>query len=344
MRQPIQILRRYQAHVALVVANVAFAAVFVTIALTGFHQPTPHGLPVGVVAPAPLSHRIQGALDAHIPGGFDLRDFPTEVRVRTAITTRQVDGALIATPSGLRLLTAEAAGTAPTQAITTAFEAVAAKSGERLTILDVVPPLPGDSDALSSFFLILCVLFPSLAMGISAGHMLKRAHSASRLAVPLVGAMAIGLAAAGIADGISGLGNYWALAGIVALFSLAISAPTAALGHVRPHLVAVAILVFLLFGIPVSGGPANLAAFGPGFLRSLGSGLPLGAAANAVRNTVYFHANDTTGHLWVLTAYAAGGLTALGLLMASPRRRGGVSQSRSRPSSGSRSVLPVVGA
>lgn len=233
---------------------------------------------------------------------------------------------MIATPRGLRLLAAEAGGTAPTQAITTALDAVAAKSGQQLTVLDVVPPLPGDSQGLSSFFLILCVLFPSLATGISAGHMLRRAHPASRFAVPLVGAIAIGLAAAGIGDGISGLGNYWALAGIVALFSLAISAPTAALGQIKPQLAALAILVFLIFGIPVSGGPANLAAFGPSFLRSLDSGLPLGVAANTIRNTVYFHASDTTGHLWVLAAYAAGGLAALGLLIAVGRRRRGAPQ------------------
>jgi hypothetical protein len=322
VRQPMQILKRYQTHVALVLANVAFAAVFVTVALSGFHQPTPHDLPVGVVAPAPISQRIQGALDAHIPGGFHLRDYPSEARAHTAITKRQLDGAVIATPGGLRVLTAEAGGTAPTQAITTAFDAVAAKSGQQLTTVDVVPPLPGDSQGLSSFFLILCVLFPSLATGISAGHIVRQAHPVSRFAVPLVGATAIGLAATGIADGISGLGNYWALAGIVALFSLAISAPTAALGQIKPQLVALAILAFLVFGIPVSGGPANLAAFGPSFLRSLGSVLPLGAAANTIRNTVYFRANDTTGHLWVLAAYAAGGLAALGLLIAVPRRRG----------------------
>lgn len=326
MRDQVQILRRYQTHLALVVANVAFAAVFVTIALSGFHQPTPHGLPVGVVAPAQVSHKIQGALDLHAPGAFDLRDYPSETQARVAITKRQLDGALIASSSGLRLLTAEAGGTAPAQAITNAFDAVAAKTGRHLTIVDAVAPLSGDSQALSSFFLILCMLFPSLATGVAAGHMLKRSHPASRFGVPLVAAIAIGLAAAGIADGISGLGNYWALAGIVALFSLAISAPTAALGQVKPQLAALAVLAFLIFGIPVSGGPADLAAFAPSFLRSLDSVLPLGVAANTIRNTVYFHANDTSGHLWVLAAWAAGGFAALGLLIATAARRGGAPQ------------------
>ena len=85
-------------------------------------------------------------------------------------------------------------------------------------------------------------------------------------------AVVIGLVAAAIADGIAGLGNYAAIAGIVALFSLAVAAPTALLARIWPPLVALAVLAFIVFGIPASGGPANLASFTPGFLRVLGPG------------------------------------------------------------------------
>jgi hypothetical protein len=88
----------------------------------------------------------------------------------------------------------------------------------------------------------------------------------------------------------------------------------AALGHVKPHLGALCVLAFLVFGIPASGGPADLAAFGPGFLRSLTSGLPLSAGANLVRNTVYFHAAHTMGHVLVLATYALVGVAALCLV------------------------------
>jgi hypothetical protein len=44
-----------------------------------------------------------------------------------------------------------------------------------------------------------------------------------------------------------------------ALFSLAVAAPTAALARVWPPLTALAVLAFIVAGIPVSGGPANLA-------------------------------------------------------------------------------------
>jgi hypothetical protein len=184
---------------------------------------------------------------------------------------------------------------------------------------DVVPPKPGDSQALSSFFLILCVLFPSLAAGAASAHLLQGERSVWRFVVPLAAAATIGLAVAAIGDAVSGLGSYMALAGIIALFSLAISLPTAALRHVKPHLVALAILVFLVIGVPVSGGPAGLAPFGPGVLRALDSALPLGVAVGAVRNVVYFGGHDTAGHLLVLGAWALSGLAALALLIGRER-------------------------
>lgn len=320
MKQALTVLGRYRAPGAVIAANAAFAAIFVTIALSGFHQPTPHDIPVAIVAPAPVTHAIARNLDEHLPGGFELRSLPSERRARLEIAHRTVDGALVVSPRRLALLTAGAGGTAPTQALTTAVTKVAAASGRRLTTRDVVPTLPGDSQGLSSFFVILCVLFPSLATGIAAGHALRRSAWGARVGALLIVAVLVGLGAAGIADAISGLAHYWAIAGIVALFSLAISAPTAAVGQIKPHLAALCVLAFLVLGIPVSGGPADLAGFAPSFLRWLHSGLPLGVAADAVRNTVYFRAGDT-GHLWVLSAYAGGGLLALGLLIAAAGRR-----------------------
>jgi nucleotide-binding universal stress UspA family protein len=69
--------------------------------------------------------------------------------------------------------------------------------------------------------------------------------------------------------------------------------------------------VFIVFGIPVSGGPANLASFGPAFLRVLDPVLPLGVAASVVRNVVYFGGQATALHLWVLTAWALAGVAGL---------------------------------
>jgi hypothetical protein len=127
-------------------------------------------------------------------------------------------------------------------------------------------------------------------------------------------AVVIGLIVAGIADGVAGFGDYLAIAGIVALFSLAISAPTAALGRIKPVLAAVAFVFFIVLGMPVSGGPGGLASFGPASLRLFDPALPLGVAASALRNTVYFNGHDTSGQLWVLAAWAAVGVALLAFL------------------------------
>ena len=305
------ILRRHRVPIALVTANLAFASLFMTLALSAFHQPAPHDLKVGVVAPAPVTRALQRTLNVAAPGGFELREYRTEAQARAGIDDRRLDGALVTTHAGPRLLVADAGGSGAARAITGAFTAVAAKTGERLAVLDVVPPVSGDSEGLSSFFVILCVLFPSLATGVAAAHLLRHLRPIPRITVPVIAAVAIGLAAAGIADGISGLGNYLPIAGIVALFSLAISLPTAALGEIRPPLVALAVFVFLILGLPVSGGPGGLAQFGPSLFRSFDSALPLGVAADAVRNTVYFEAHDTGGYLLVLAAWTVAGIVAL---------------------------------
>ena len=287
-----------------------------TLVLSAFHAPSPHAVPVGIVAPATVTGQVEDALDASVQGGFDLRVYPSEARARIGIAHREVDGALIASGRQLRLLVARADGTGPAQALTKAFDAIAAKSGQPLTVTEVAPPLADDSEALSPFFVILGVLIPSLAAGSASALVFRRTRPAWCVAAPAVVAVAIGLVAAGIADGVSGLGHYAAIAAIVALFSLAVSAPMAALGRVWPPLMSLALLVFLVFGIPASGGPANLAPFGPAFLRPLHPALPLGAAADALRGAVYFGGYGTAAPVSVLAVWAVAGVTALALVVA----------------------------
>ena len=306
---------RFRPHAGFILAHAAFAAIFVTLVLSAFHAPSPHAIPVGIVAPATVTGQVEDALDASVQDGFDLRVYPSEARARTGIAHREVDGALIASGRQLRLLVAQADGTGPAQALTKVFDAIAAKSGRPLTVTDVAPPLADDSEALSPFFIILGVLIPSLVAGSASALVFRRARPAWCVAAPAVVAVAIGLVAAGIADGVSGLGHYAAIAAIVALFSLAVAAPMAALGRIWPPLVSLALLVFLVFGIPSSGGPANLAPFGPAFLRPLHPALPLGAAADAVRGAVYFDGYGTAGPVWVLAVWAIAGVTALALVV-----------------------------
>jgi hypothetical protein len=235
------------------------------------------------------------------------------------IARRDIDGALVATGPSLRLLVTQAGGTGPEQALSGAFAAVAARLGRPLVVSDVAPPRASDSQALSSWFVVLSVLIPSLAAGSASALALRRVRRGWSVGAPVAMAVVSGLVAAAIADGLAGLGHYWAIGAIIALFALAVAAPAAVLARIRPPLVALAVLAFIVFGIPASGGPANLASFTPGFLRVLGHALPLGIAAGAIRNVVYFGGHATGTYLWTLAAWALAGVAGL-IAVTAPRR------------------------
>jgi nucleotide-binding universal stress UspA family protein len=302
---------RYRAFAGFIVVSAAFAAVFVALTLSAFHRPTPHDLPVGIVGSAAVTRQVEHALDGAVPGAFRFRSYPSEASATTGIAQREVDGALVDSGAGLRLLVTPAGGTGPEQALSAAFTAVAARSGRQLMVSDVVLPRTNDSQALSSWFVVLSVLIPSLAAGSASALAFRHAPRVWALTVPVASAVVSGLVAAAILDGIAGLGHYAAIAGIIALFSLAVAAPTAVLARIRPPLVALAVLVFIVAGIPVSGGPANLASFTPGFLRAFSPILPLGIAASAIRNVVYFGGHATGPYLWTLAAWALAGVAGL---------------------------------
>ena len=307
---------RYRALAGFIVASAAFAAIFVALTVSAFHAPAPHGLPVGIVGSAAVTGHIEHALNRAAPGAFRWHSYLSAASARAGIMQRAVYGALVASGGSLRLLVAQAGGTAPAQALTRVFGVVAAHSGQHLVVADVVPPLARDTQALSSWFVVLGVLIPSLAAGSASAMAFRRARPLWSVAALVAAAIVIGVVCAAIADGIAGLGHYAAIAGIVALFSLAVSAPTAVLGRIWPPLVALALLAFIVFGIPVSGGPANLASFTPGFLRALSPALPLGVAAGAVRNVVYFGGHATAQYVWTLAAWAAAGVAGLVLVTA----------------------------
>ena len=309
----------YRALAGFIVACAAFAAVFVALAVGAYHAPRPHDLPVGIVGSATVTGGVEHALDTALPGAISWHSYPSAADARTGIMQREVDGALVASSPTLRGLIATGGGSAPANFLTQAFGTVAAKTGHPLVVTDVVPPLPGDTQALSTFFLLLASLIPSVAAGSGTALAFRKARPALGIAAPVAVAVAIGLVSAAVADGIAGLGHYPAVAGVTALFSLAVAAPTAVLARIKPPLVAVAVLLFIVAGIPDSGGPANLTSFSPAGFRAFDSVLPLGLAASVMRNVVYFGGHSTALHLWVLAAWAVAGLAGLAVL--TTRRR-----------------------
>src|ERR1700689_2026057 len=203
----------YRALAGFIVACAAFAAIFVALAVGAYHAPRPHDLPVGIVGSATATSGIEHALDGALPGAISWRSYPSAAAAGTGIRQREVDGALVAAGSRLRLLVATGGGTAPANFLTQAAGTVAAHSGSQLAVTDVVPALPGDTQALSSFFLLLGALIPSLAAGSGTALAFRKARPALGIVAPVAVAVAIGLVSAPVADGIAGLGQYTRIAG-----------------------------------------------------------------------------------------------------------------------------------
>jgi len=321
----------YRALAGFIVACAAFAAVFVALAVGAYHAPRPHNLPVGIVASAAVAGGIEHGLDSALPGAISWRSYPSAASAQTGIEQRQVDGAVVASRANLHVLITSAGGSAAANFLPQAFGAVAAKTGRPLVVTDVVPTLSGDTQGLSSFFLLLGVLIPSVAAGSGSALAFRKARRSLGVIAPVAVAAVIGLVSAGVAAGIAGIGPYFAVAGVVALFSLAVAAPTAVLARIKPPLVGLAVLLFIVAGIPMSGGPANLAAFSNGFFRFFNSVLPLGLAASVVRNVVYFGGHSTALHLWILALWAVAGLAGLVVLAA-----------RRRPAAAGLAAVPAV--
>ena len=93
---------QYRAIAGFIVASAAFVAIFVAVTLSGFHKPTPHDIPVGIVASAAVTQQVEHALGSAAPGGFSFSSYPSAASATTAIEQRQIDGALVATGPKLR--------------------------------------------------------------------------------------------------------------------------------------------------------------------------------------------------------------------------------------------------
>jgi hypothetical protein len=291
-----------------------FAFFFGWSFVTAFHEPTPHEVPVAVVAPAAQVHELTAILDARILGGLSLQTYPTPAAAQEAVTQRAVDGAFIAGAHPV-LLVASAGGSATVQLLDQTFSTVASSSGLTVRVSDVVPLPAGDSAGLALFFLMLSMLIPSIAIGLASTFAARGSRARARAGVLIGAAIAIGAVAAWIIDGITGAvpGHYLALAGICALLSLAVSAPCAALARITPPAAGLAVLTFIVAGIPATGGPAGMARFMPAFFRDLAPVLPPSRTLSALTNAAYFGGNRIDLDLWVVGVWAGCGLAVLAL-------------------------------
>jgi hypothetical protein len=300
-------LRPVLRHATLIlIAGVALAASFVG----AFHDPRPHEMPVGVVAPVAQMTRLQAASAAHDPGALSLRPYPSAATAATAIRNRTLDGAVVLAPGHAQLLVASAAGSQTVQTMQRAFTPASLRTS--VVTRDLAPLPTSDRAGLGPFFFVLTLIIPSLLIGVVMSVVIKGLPVRDRLAGAAAFAIVLGLVDAALSNVAYGSlgGSYLELAGLGMLISFTAGSITVGLGRLLGPLgVALAAIGLLVVGVPASGAAVG-PAFIPSFFAALHPILPMGMGLNAVRNAAYFSWHATWGNLGLLGGWALLGIVA----------------------------------
>ncbi|MFI6481629.1 hypothetical protein ACIBH1_27120 [Nonomuraea sp. NPDC050663] len=286
---------------------------FVSSFLGAFSSPTPHDVPIAVVGPAPVVQQLSTAVDRAKPGAFELHGYPSAGEARKALLDREVDAVLV--PAEHKLVIAGAAGRAGANVITAAFQAAAAAQGQQLAVEDAAALPPADAGGISGMFYTMSLLIPAIMLSVLLFQLAPAMNYAGRLAALAGGALVAGTAIAWLAHSVFEVlpNDLWNLAAVSS--ALVLTVALVGSGMVRllgPGGVGVVALLFLVIGLPASGGPLG-ARYIPEWYAAIGHYLPVGPGAEAIRNTVFFDGAALGGPLLVLGAWALVGLALLAL-------------------------------
>uniref|UniRef100_A0AAU3H0D1 ABC transporter permease n=1 Tax=Streptomyces sp. NBC_01401 TaxID=2903854 RepID=A0AAU3H0D1_9ACTN len=334
----------------LVIGVLALQLLFIASYVGALHRPDPTDVPLGVVAPKQSSGQLVSRLDG-LPGGpLDPRAVSSEAEARRQIENRDIDGALIVSPTGSTdtVLVASGGGTVLANTLTKIIKEAEGPQHRTVRTVDVAPASSGDFNGLSSFYLVVgwCVggyLCASI-LAISAGTKpANRQRAVIRTAVMALYSIAGGIGGAIIIGPVLGAlpGSFWALAGLGALVVFAVGMITLALEALTGIIgIGLAVLLVVIAGNPSAGGAFPLPML-PDFWRAIGPALPPGAGTWTARSIAYFKGNAVTGPLLVLSAWAVVG-TALTLLLSlrgrdtdGARRTAAPGEAEASPGSGS---------
>lgn len=304
----------------------AALAVLVAVLVTAFAYPAarsgPHQVPLGLVAPDQVAARLDAALDAHAPGGFDVTRYADAAAARAAVGHHDVDGALVLGGARPQVVVASAASPAVAQLLTEVADTAATQLGGSsagtsagtVETVDVVAAPAGDPRGAVLAAGVLPGVIASMVVGLVAALVVRGARR--RLVTVAVAAAGAGLLVALVLGPWLGAlpGAYWAVAGIVALgvagCALLVTGLAAVLG--RAGLVLGALLVLLV------GNPSSAAAAAPELLPTawgvVGPWLPPGAMVEALRAATFFDGAHAARPVLVLVGWVVvlGALTLVG--------------------------------
>ncbi|MFC9788139.1 hypothetical protein [Rhodococcus sp. NPDC127528] len=313
---------RRQIMVAVVLGVLLLQLGFITSYVAAFHQPTPHDIPIGVIAdaglPAGVDQQVTDKLNAADGRPVQARVLSSTYEARNLINDREIMGAYLISPTGTdTLITASGAGTSAATALEGIFTKADAAQHRTFVVRDEVPVSVHDNRGLSGFYLSIgwvvggYLLAASIGLMIGAPRTLREAGA--HVAIMAGYAAASGFLGALITTNLLGTftGHLLPLSllgfGVVFATGLFTMGLRAAVGILA---VPLAILIFVVLGNPSAGG-----AFGsnvlPTFWATIGRWITPGAGTEGVRSIVYFHGTGVAQPAVTLTLYALVGLALM---------------------------------
>src|ERR1017187_3132347 len=306
----------------LVIAVLLIQAGFVLSYVGAFHHPSPHRVPIAVLAPAEISGHLVSELNAIHGQPLYATAVAGETTGRTLLRHGSTSGLLIINPRARTdaLLVAGGGGAATATATATAVQDVIARTEaaqhRHATVTDAVPAQPGDARGLSGFYLVVGWLVGGYLVAALLGIATRPRPATTRraiirLIVLVPYAIVSGLAGAIIVGPVLGAltGHLIAISALGAL--IVYCAATVTMGFqvlLGTFGVGLTLILFVVLGNPSAGGaypPALL----PGFWRAISPALPNGAGVQALRHIVYCGSYGITGNLIIIAAYIVTAIT-----------------------------------
>jgi hypothetical protein len=294
-----------------------YVLMFSSLYVWAFHEPTPHHVPVAVVASRPEASTLAAGLDARAGGAFDVRRLPDDVRAKAAVHHWRVRGAY--DPAHQRLYVATMAAPSGTMAVETFFRSVAAARPGSLHVTDLAPAPPGDPRGISVFYTLIAWTIGGFLCGIMLNITPEQPGTAAKLgliaAFALVGSALSNVLAGPVIGALpSSPVETSALLGVGALqittvAILGIATRKFASMLVTNGLIA-AIAIFLDFP---SAGDAVSRYLLPAPFQVLNHIVPGAAVSRISRSILYFGGTNWLPQLPVLLAWPAGALAFLAL-------------------------------
>jgi hypothetical protein len=288
--------------------TILLGTLFLTSYTLTLGHPVPHRIDAAIVGSATSDGRAVTALERATDGSVDFHTYASVAAARSAIDSQRVYAALDLAQRTPRLYLASAAGASVSRTLTGATA-----DDPQLQVVDTHPLPPSDPQGLDVFYLALATTILGFTtifqVRAHAGILGHRSWAAFVLAFALAASLVLTLVAGPVLHRLPlPVAESW---GILALQTLTVAAFASTMAVLLGRWAIVPTwLLFVVLGNSSSGGAVSPALL-PRPYALISQWLPSGAMVTALRNAVYFHADQQVRPLAVLAGWAAMCLAAM---------------------------------